>query len=173
MKKSEIVQPPCYFDKYIDLVDDIDIIDAIDNSVDEIKALDIATLNAIGDRVYEPGKWTIKDVFRHLIDTEHVLTYRALRFARLDPTELPGFDQDLFAANVDTSKQSIDEVIDELVQRHRTTRSMFSSFSDEGLQNLGTSSGIRMSALAFGFAVVGHQKYHLNIVKDRYFPLAN
>lgn len=172
MKKSDIIKPPCYFDTYIKCVEDVEILQAFDDSLDELDGLDLAKFNAIGDAVYAEGKWTTKDIFQHLIDTEHILSYRALRIGRHDTTRLQGFDEKILSANVSTTDRTFESVIAELRLRRQLTKLLFESFTDEALQILGYSSDMQMSPLAFGFTIVGHQKYHLNIVQERYFPLA-
>lgn len=173
MKKSDINKPPCYFDKYIECCEDVEILQACLDSIIELETLDLQQFNAIGDKVYAPNKWTIKEIFQHLIDCEHILAYRALRIGRNDKTKLQGFDEQILADNVSTKNQTLESLIDEMILRRKVTKLMFESFTDEHLQIIGYSSEIQMSALAFGFTILGHQKYHLQIIKDRYLPLIN
>ena len=173
MKKSDIKQPPCYFDKYMNCVDDIEISEAFKQSQIELENLDFETLSQIGDAVYAEGKWTIKDIFQHLIDAEHILSYRALRIGRNDKTELSGFDQALLAANVSTKGRSVESIVDELKLVRQATERLFESFDDEAMQRFAVVSGNQMSALAYGFTISGHQKYHLKIVEEKYLPLLN
>lgn len=173
MKKSDINKPPCYFDKYIECVEDVEILQAFDSSIKELETRDLATFNAIGDKIYAEGKWTIKQIFQHLIDCEHILAYRALRIGRNDKTKLQGFDEQILADNVSVQNRTLEGIIDQMKLRRKVTKLMFESFSDEHLQILGYSSDMQMSALAFGFTIVGHQKYHLKIIEERYLPLIN
>lgn len=134
MKKSDINQPPCYFDKYINFVENIELFEAFDASQIQLQNLALGRFNQIGKTVYAEGKWTIKDIFQHLIDAEHVLSYRSLRIARNDKTELPGFDQDLFATNVNTENRSLESIIEELKLLRKTTALLFKSFNGEAMQ---------------------------------------
>ena len=111
MKKSELSQLPEYFDRYINKCDDIELLDAIQKSIEEVDAIDIEKWEAIGNYSYAPGKWTIKDILQHLIDTERIFSYRALRFARADETPLPGFDENKYAQNINTSRRTIDDLL--------------------------------------------------------------
>lgn len=171
MKKSDINQPPCYFDKYIDCCDDVEILQTFDDSIKELETLDLTAFNSVGDNVYAEGKWTIKDIFQHLIDCEHVLAYRALRIGRNDKTKLQGFDEQILAENVSVQNRALESVIKEMILRRKVTKLMFESFSDEHLQILGYTSEIQMSVLALGFTIVGHQKHHLKIIEEKYLPL--
>ncbi|HXD29517.1 MAG TPA: DinB family protein [Pyrinomonadaceae bacterium] len=171
MWKSDIDQPPCYFDRYIDRVDDVEILDALNQSVTELENLPLEKLKQLEDVTYADHKWTIKEIFQHLIDAEHVLSYRALRIGRNDKTELPGFDQDLFAANVSTKGRSLERIVNELKLLRRVTGGLFESFDDEAELRSLVINGNQMSALAYGFAIVGHQKHHLRIIEEKYLPL--
>lgn len=172
MKKSDINQPPCYFDKYIDLVDDVELSEAFGISLTQLDQLDLAKLEQVGDAVYADGKWTIRSSFQHLIDAERVLSYRALRIGRNDETELPGFDEALFAANVDARNRSLAQIVDELKVVRNATRLLYETFDAEAMQRHATISGNRMSVLAYGFAILGHQVHHENIIEAKYLPLA-
>src|SRR5690606_22808434 len=58
--------------------------------------------------VYAEGKWTIKEVVGHVLDTERVMAYRALCFARNDTKELPGFDDEGFVLNAHFNDRSLE-----------------------------------------------------------------
>jgi DinB superfamily len=171
MKKSDINQPPCYFDRYLNYVADIEIVDALQESLTEIDSLDLAELSEIGDAVYADEKWTIKSIFQHLVDVERILSYRALRIARNDKTSLPGFDEGVLAVNAGAEKRSLDDLIQELKVARRSTSLLFASLDDEALQRSLIVSDNQMSVLAFGFTIVGHQKHHLKIIAEKYLPL--
>ena len=82
MKRSDIQHMPQFFDRYILLVDDIDIIDGLEATAQLYHTPEIKEkLEALGDQVYAPGKWTAKDIIQHLIDNERIMSYRAMRFA--------------------------------------------------------------------------------------------
>ena len=132
MKKSDINQAPCFFDRYINLVADIDLNDALKQSITELDKLDFNALNERADYAYAEGKWTVKDVFQHMIDTERIMTYRALRFSRNDKTQLPGFDENSYAQHVSTKKRSLKSLINEYKWVHRSTMAFFKSLDKKG-----------------------------------------
>jgi len=171
MNKSDINQPPSYFDRYINYVEDIELASAFKQSLAEIDDLDLAELREIGNSVYAPGKWTTRDIFQHLIDVEHILAYRALRIARHDQTPLPGFDEAQLAMNAGAEKRSLEALVFELKAARFATYLLFESLDNEALQRSMIISDNQMSALAFGFAIVGHQKHHLKIIQEKYWPL--
>lgn len=132
----------------------------------------VATLSNIPTKkqqfAYVSGKWTVKEVVQHIIDTERVFCYRALCFARNDKTSLPGFDQDLFVANVDAIIRNWADLLTEMATVRQGTILLFKSFSDESLLRIGVGSEKNMSVRAIGFLCSGHQVHHLGILKERY-----
>jgi hypothetical protein len=171
MKKSDINQPPCYFDRYLNYVSDVEITDAFKQSLAEINSLDLGELKKLGAATYAEEKWTINSIVQHLIDVERILGYRALRIARNDQTPLPGFDEALLARNAGADKRSLESLFSELKAARYATSLLFESLDDEALKRSMVISDNQMSALAFGFTIVGHQKHHLRIVEEKYLPL--
>lgn len=120
------------------------------------------------DYRYAPGKWTIKDIIQHLIDAERIFSYRALRIARNDKTPLPGFDDDFYVENTNANSRSIQDLLTELAVVRQSTLSLFKSFAQEQLARTGTASDQEVSVRAIGFIIIGHQKHHQRIFKERY-----
>jgi uncharacterized damage-inducible protein DinB len=118
---------------------------------------------------YGPDKWTIKEVLQHIIDAERIFSYRALRFARKDPTPLPGFDENVFAKTARADSREWQDLVEEMKAVRKSTASLFNSFDDEQLQASGTStSGASNYVLSFGYIIVGHVNHHMRIIKERY-----
>ncbi|MGC1386335.1 MAG: DinB family protein [Candidatus Acidiferrales bacterium] len=117
---------------------------------------------------YAPGKWTMKEVLNHLIDDERIYAYRALRFARNDPTDLPGFDQELFTKHANANKRHLEDMLDEHADVRRASIALFNSFTDEMLLRRGTADGHAVSVRGLIYHLAGHEQHHLNILRDRY-----
>ena len=117
---------------------------------------------------YAEGKWTLKELIQHSIDTERVFCYRALCFARNDKTSLPGFDQDIFVDNGNANQLEFSDLLDEMSTLRKSTIQLYKSFSEEALLRIGVASGNKISVRALGYLFSGHQMHHLNIVKERY-----
>jgi len=171
MKKSDVPRQPSYFDTYLNQVEDLELSAAFQQSVAAIDALDLEKIHAIGDRVYAPGKWTLRDVFQHITDCERVFVYRALRFARHDKTALPGFDEHLFAEMAGANRRSLEEILAELRSVRASTMLFFNSLDEAALRRTGIMYKSELPVLAVGFIAVGHQNHHLRIMEERYFPL--
>lgn len=117
---------------------------------------------------YAEGKWTMKELIQHIIDTERIFSYRALCFARNDSTSLPGFDQDIFVENDNANDRDYYDLLDEMAVLRKSSVQLYKSFSDEALLRIGVASNNKMSVRALGYLFSGHQIHHLNIVKERY-----
>lgn len=171
MKKSDIKQMPPFFDRYINLVEDIDIVEALEKYATLETLVDKNTMEELGDKIYAESKWTLKDIIQHNIDNERVQAYRALRISRNDQTGLPGYDENLFAANSTATQRSLDDLLAEFAVVRSSNIFLFKSFSNEMQQRSGNCNKVSISVLALGFVLVGHQIHHSNIIKERYLPL--
>lgn len=120
------------------------------------------------DYRYAEGKWTIKDILQHLIDSERIFAYRALRFARNDKTELPGFEENDYADVANGDKRSIMDLLTELAVVRQSTLSLFKNFDEEQLLRSGIASNNNMSVRALGFVIIGHQNHHQQVFQERY-----
>ncbi len=117
---------------------------------------------------YAEGKWTISEVFQHLVDCERIMQYRALRFARNDATELPGFEENDYAREADTSHRTLREIADELAVVRRSTELLFRSFPDKVALRQGVANGHPVTVRALGWIIAGHTMHHLHILQQRY-----
>jgi len=169
MKKSDINPMPEYFDRYINLVADVELSQAFDDSIGQLNELDRNLLTRLDGKKYESDKWTVKEIFQHTIDFERILSYRTLLFARREGSIPQGVDEKLLSANMNADKRPIDALIDELKIVRVSTKTMFDSFDDEMLQTGGTNWKYEISVLAMGFSIVGHQIHHLKIIEEKYY----
>ena len=117
---------------------------------------------------YAEGKWTIKELLQHLIDTERIMSYRALRFSRNDATELQGFDENWYVENSNGNDRNFNDLLEEFKCTRRASISLFKSFTNEMLQLSGTANRSDMTVRALGFIIAGHQMHHLKIINERY-----
>ena len=117
---------------------------------------------------YAPEKWSIKQVVQHVIDTERVYAYRALRFARNDNTVLPGFDEDAWSDGSGADLRTKESLIEEYNAVRMASISLFKSLNAEMTDLEGTANGIRFSARLCGVIITGHDRHHMNIISSRY-----
>ncbi|MCP3961442.1 MAG: DinB family protein [bacterium] len=117
---------------------------------------------------YAPGKWTIKEILVHIVDDERIYSYRALRFARDDTTELPGFEQDDYAVASGADSRQLTSIIEEYQAVRRATIALFDGLDDDAFERQGTADGNPMSVRAAAYHIAGHELHHLKIIKERY-----
>lgn len=117
---------------------------------------------------YSAAKWTIKEVVMHLIDMERIYAYRALRFARNDQTELPGFDGDGYVYSSGANDRDISSLTKEFEAVRHATVSLVETFDDEALRRTGTANGKPVSVRALIYHIAGHELHHLKLIKERY-----
>jgi uncharacterized damage-inducible protein DinB len=159
-----------YFEQYMQLVSK-DEKSIIENLVASQKVFDDVLRNLPVEKhnfSYAEGKWTMKELIQHIIDTERVFSYRALCFARNDNTSLPGFDQDVFVENDNANDRNYYDLLNEMEVLRKSSIQLFKSFSDEALLRVGVASNNKISVRALGYLFSGHQMHHLNIIKERY-----
>ena len=157
-----------FYAGYIQALDNVELLEELEICVhDFIRFVQNIPMDKFDFR-YAEGKWTIKDIIQHLIDVEHVFSYRALRIARNDTTPLPGFDENFYVANANANNRSIQDLLSELALVRQSTLFLFKSFSPEQLAKIGTASDKQVSVRAIGFILIGHQKHHQEVFRQRY-----
>lgn len=127
----------------------------------------------MGDFAYAEGKWTIKEVLCHILDTERVMAYRALRFARNDMTELAPFEQDEFVQNGRHNERTFSSIIEEFGYLRKSNLLMFETFNETELSRKGMASGRLVTVKAFFYVIAGHLTHHRIILKERYLNNEN
>ena len=174
MKRSEIKIIPDYFKRYVELIPgDMSIMTALDTFGGTYMFQEIPKYKSLGNKVYASNKWTIKQILAHLVDTERIFAYRALRFARGDKNPLAGMEQDDYVAESYAASRSIDDLFVEFKSLRESTIQLYSSFDDRLLQRYGPASGMDVSVLALGFMICGHLVHHQKVLERLYYPLLN
>ena len=157
-----------FYRNYIELVPNSDLIDGLKSSA----AASLQFWNSIpeekGNYRYAEGKWSIKEVFQHLIDTERIFCHRALSFAREDGHALPGFDENAYVPSAEVGRRTLAGIGEELVAVRSSTILLFRSFSPAMLLRMGTANDKRMSVRALGWTIAGHAIHHLDVIEQRY-----
>lgn len=157
-----------YYTSYIDKAASIDIVEGLElNLKDTIDFLSKIP-SSKQDYIYAEGKWIIKDVLLHIIDTERIFAYRALRIARGDKTPLAGFEQDDYVANANSLSRSYESIIEEYKSVRNASITFFKSCTEETLIKMGEASGSSVSVRAIGYIIAGHEIHHIQVIKERY-----
>lgn len=165
LKPNEYVE---YYSQYIKQSGNANLLDVLKESAQALNNLFETISDEKMNYKYADDKWTIKDILLHIIDAERVFAYRALRFARADKTNLPGFEHNDYVVVANANGRSKASLLNEYNAQRESTIQLFSNFTDDMLLQIGVASGNPMSVRALGFVTAGHETHHCNIIKERY-----
>ncbi|WAC02372.1 DinB family protein [Lacinutrix neustonica] len=157
-----------YFKNYIDQAGAVGLIEGLEKGLIEMKAFFLAIPPNKLEYRYAEDKWTIKEVISHLVDTERIFCYRALRFAREDKTALLGFDENKYVPSSLANDRELSDLVVEFCTQRQSTISLFNSFNNKMLICQGVASGGVVSVRALGFLIIGHEKHHQCVINERY-----
>ncbi|MDF0705630.1 MAG: DinB family protein [Bacteroidota bacterium] len=157
-----------FYQTYVMALGNVDLFEELKNG----KADFLSLLKDIPEEklnyAYAEDKWSLAEALVHMIDTERIFQYRALRIARNDNTPLPGFDQDNYVPYSNAKNRSKQDLLEEYKAVRDATITLFNSFDGEAIKRIGTTSGSKMSVRALGFIISGHQAHHIRIINERY-----
>lgn len=168
MTKPDSTEYAPYYGKYVALINDDDIVAALGRQLDTTIAVLRGLSEAQGHHAYEPGKWSIKELLGHIIDTERIFAYRALRIARGDQTPLPGFEQDDYITHANFNAATLADLVTEFELVRRSNLALFKQLNDEAWLRRGMASDNPVSVRALAYIIAGHEVHHLNILRSRY-----
>ena len=157
-----------YYKSYIDHATDLNIVEGLKQNLNSVVSFYSNIPQEKHDYAYAKGKWTVKDILLHIIDTERIFTYRALRIARQDKTPLAGFDQDDYVASVSASTRALTNILEEYKAVRQASIALYSSFDSMALEQIGEASGFPISVRAIGYILTGHENHHNLVIKERY-----
>ncbi|HTR21089.1 MAG TPA: DinB family protein [Gemmatimonadales bacterium] len=161
-----------YYGKYIDRVPEAGgegaLVDLLGRQIGETQALLAGLPEARALYRYATGKWSIKEVVGHLADAERVFAYRALRFARADETPLASFDENAFVPPGRFDSRLLSDLVAEFVAVRQATVAMLRGLPAEAVARRGTASGKSVSVRALAYIIAGHERHHVQILKERY-----
>lgn len=171
MRPSPDSYPP-YFNTYIKLVEETDLITALLNHGDEAESFFLKIHESETLYRYAEGKWTIKEILQHITDAERIFCYRALSFARGEKQPLPVFDENEYALNSHANDNSWQALINDFKMARQNSISLFQGFNVEDLDRSGIARDYSMSVRALGYTIAGHCTHHVNIIKERYLSIS-
>ena len=167
MKRSQFTIPP-FYQNYVDLAGNDDLMKALKKSTQEFKKLLKNIPRKKHDYAYGEGKWTIRQLLQHMIDAERVFALRALWFAREEGSPLPGFDENKWADKANQSKRKWKDLTEEFLHLRSANEALFHSFTKEELLKSGVASNAPIAVAVLGYICAGHLMHHINIIKERY-----
>ena len=157
-----------YFGRYVSKVPQGNILDTLRQGLDTTLALLAGASPAQADFRYAPGKWSLKEVVGHMIDTERIFASRALRFARNDKTPLPGFEQDDYMLHANFARRELSDLAREFEHVRQATLFLFRNLDAAAWERRGTASGNEITVRAMAFVTAGHEIHHRTIIQEKY-----
>src|SRR5262245_10187520 len=168
MTRPQASEYGAYYETYIRLVPEEDVLAALAQQ----NEVTLATLREVSEQAslqrYAPGKWSLRELVGHLTDAERIFSYRGLRFARNDRTELPGFDQDPYVAAAGFDRIPWPELLEQFRLGRQANILLFRGLAEEAWMRSGVASQKEMSVRAVAYTIVGHERHHLKVVRERY-----
>ena len=157
-----------YYKSYIDNARDLNIVSGLERNLDTVVSFYSGIPSEKHDFAYSEGKWTVKDILLHIIDTERIFAYRALRIARQDKTPMAGFEQDDYVVTASANTRSLENMLIEYRAVRQSTIALYKSFDSSDLKEVGEASGCPISVRAMGYIITGHENHHNQLITERY-----
>lgn len=157
-----------FYGKYIARVPAGDIVDILRDQIAETAGFLRAIPEARTVSGYAPGKWTIRDIVGHVADTERIMGYRALRFARGDETAVAGFDENAYVPAAGASRRDVEDLVRELEAVRAATVALFAGLPVDAWGRTGMANGTPVTVRALAAIIAGHERHHVAIIRERY-----
>ena len=157
-----------YFERYVSRVPEDDVVPVLERQRAELRTAFSGVSEAKGGYRYAPGKWTVRELLGHVIDTERIFGYRALCIARGETAPLPGFEQDPYVANAGHDRWTLAELLEDFDAARRGDLALLSHLDEAAVRRVGTSSGHPTSVRAIAYILAGHVRHHLAVLAEKY-----
>lgn len=157
-----------YYGRYIQRVPDGDVLATLSQQIGETLALLRGLPESVASYRYAPDKWSVNELVGHVIDSEKIFAYRALRFARADTTPLPGYEQDDYVRNSTFNSYPLSELASELEVVRKSTINFFRHIDEDAWARRGTANNAEVSVRALAYIIAGHELHHREILRTRY-----
>jgi hypothetical protein len=157
-----------YYEKYVALVADGDIVKSLQTQMQDTLSLVRSLTSEQADSRYAPDKWTVKELLGHLVDAERIFSYRALRFARGDENPLAGFDQEPYVQNGNFANRTLEDLAGEFEHLRLSNILLFRSLDEAAWKRRGVASDNEVSVKALAYIMAGHELHHMGILRTRY-----
>jgi hypothetical protein len=168
MPKPDLATVPSFYHKYICQVQEDDVRPAISHNSETATSFFKTLPDEKWSYRYAEGKWSVKEMLQHIIDTERIFSYRSLCIARKETTALPGFEEADYAAASKADRRTKEELLTEFETVRKSIEQLYASFDEEQLASIGISNNNPISVNAIGFIIPGHMQHHINVIRERY-----
>lgn len=162
------IDPNIYYESYISAIPEADLVLALENSIKDSKKIAELVTPELENYAYAEGKWTIKQLFQHMVDCERLLSYRVLSLSRNEKGRLLGFDEDEYVKFDGSDQLSLSEIMTDFELARKCTISLIKSIPSTQLDLEGNANGTKTSARIIAWFMAGHQNHHNKILMERY-----
>ena len=166
--KPNLNTVPEFYRGYIECTNQTPLMEQLKISIHELSLIIDGLNEETADYRYLEGKWSLKEMIQHIIDTERIFSYRALCFSRGETYKLPSFDQDDYVIRSEASSRNLKSLKREFLLVRESTILMFASFSEEQRQSKGWVGEFEFTVNILGYIIVGHLNHHVKIIQSRY-----
>lgn len=166
---SQTITNNSFFEKYTSLVKEENLNEAFEQQEATLEEFYNTVSEEKSMYAYGEGKWTLKEMLQHMIDTERIFTYRALAIARKETATLLGFDENNYVDNSNANARTWASLVEEMSTVRKATQLMYASFTKTMLENIGKFSSAEGTPDTLGLICIGHIYHHIKIVEERYF----
>jgi hypothetical protein len=167
MKRPQADEFAAFYKKYIDTVSD-NVIAELEHQTNSFTSFLKGITQDKASYAYAEGKWTIKELVGHIIDTERIMAYRMLTISRNDRTALPGFEENDYVTNAHFADRTLDSLADEFAILRKANMYLVKSLNEEEIARSGSANGSPISVLALIYILAGHLNHHRKIIEKRY-----
>src|SRR5687768_1420669 len=164
MRKPEKSEYDPYYEKYISLVDESELIATLERQPEEVRSITSKLAEERGTFAYAEGKWTVKEVLSHLIDGERMFAYRIFRIARGDRTPIEGFEQDGYIENSHANERSFADLAEEFELLRRANMLFFRNLGEQDGTRVSVANNVEISVRALAYIMAGHIRHHAAIL---------
>ena len=166
--KPDLNTVPEFYRGYVKCTNQTPLMEQFNQSTHQLSFIMDGLNEEKADYRYLEGKWSLKEMFLHIIDTERIFSYRALCFSRGEMQKLPSFDQDEYVKRSEASLRDLESLKREFLSVRESTFLMFSSFSEKQWQSKGWVGTLEFTVNILGYIIVGHLNHHVKIIQSRY-----
>ena len=159
-----------YFAEYLQFDPNANLLKVFEDQTKQLLAIYEALTEQTAEYAYAEGKWSLKQLLGHMVDSERIFGYRALAISRGEMQSLPGFDENEYMDQAGYENQSLSAVLSQYKTARAATIALVQSFTQTQGNAIGSANGHKISARALSWMIAGHEKHHLGIIQARYLP---
>ena len=166
--KADLAEVAPFYHRYLDQIPSTDVLTLLRDQAEKVKNILTSLPDEKQNYAYAPGKWTIKELFGHMIDTERIMAYRALCIARGETQSLPGFDENTYVTQARFQNRSLGSLFQEYYLQRQCNLTLFESFDEPMLETTGTANNNPATVRGIVTIIAAHECHHLHLLQDRY-----